>query len=67
MANGRMLLNKAHVRAYILRRQTEIRPGWTFDYVASQAYDDLSERVRIIIDGSLKRHPSTGKTFRQIM
>jgi len=67
MANGNMLLNKAHVREYVLKRQREIRPGWTFDNVASQVYDDLNEKVRLLIDGSLRRHPSKGKTFRQIM
>ncbi len=63
MANGNMLLNKAHVRAYILRRQSEIRPGWKFEYVAAEVYDDLNEKVRRAIDASLKRHPSMGKTF----
>lgn len=66
MANGHMLLNKTHVRDYILRRQAEVRPGWTFDNVGAQVYDDLNEKLRHWIDGSLKRHPSKGKTFRQI-
>jgi len=67
MSNEKMLLNKANVRKYILRRQKEIRKGWEFSYVGSKVYDDLNERVRKIIDGSLKRHPSKGKTFIQIM
>jgi len=67
MSNGKMLLNKAHVRDYILSRQGEIRPGWTFEYVSSQVYDDLNEKVRLAIDGALRRHPSKGKTFSQIM
>lgn len=67
MSNGKMLLNKAHVRAYILRRQHEIRPGWEFRYVGAQVYDDLNEKVRLYIDGALKRHPSSGKTFSQIL
>jgi len=66
MSNGKMLLNKAHVRAYILSRQKEIRPGWAFKNVSAQVYDDLNERVRLWIDGSLRRHPSKGKTFTQI-
>ena len=67
MSNGHMLLNKSHVKAYIKRRNPEIRPGWEFEYVANQVYLDLSNRVARIIDSSLRRHPSKGKTFRQIM
>lgn len=67
MANGKMLLNKAHVRNYILARQQEVRPGWEFKYVAAQVYNDLNEKIRLTIDGALNRHPSNGKTFTQIM
>lgn len=66
MANGHMLLNKAAVRAYLKRRQPEIRPGWSFEYVAREVFDDVNARVQRILDKSLKSHPSTGKTFRQV-
>ena len=66
MTNGKMLLNKAHVRNYILARQYEIRPGWEFTYVSAEVYNDLNERVRLWIDAALKRHPSKGKTFVQV-
>lgn len=67
MSNGNMLINKAAVRAYLVRRQPEIRPGWAFEYIASEVYDDVNARVRRILESSLKSHPSTGKTFRQII
>lgn len=67
MSNGHMLLNKAAVRAYLKRRQPEIRPGWSFKYVSDLIYNDVNARVQRILDSSLKSHPSTGTTFRQIM
>ncbi len=61
-----MLLNVSHVKSYIRRRQPEIRPGFAFERISRQALEDIDTRVRLIIDASLKAHPSVGKTFTHI-
>lgn len=66
MANGHMLLNKSAVKAYLHRRQPEVRPGFEFDSVAASVYDELNARVRKILDSSLQRHPAIGKKFMQL-
>ncbi|MHC4745385.1 MAG: hypothetical protein ACYS8Z_26020 [Planctomycetota bacterium] len=61
-----MLLNVSHVKSYIRRRQPEIRPGFQFERISRQAIEDIDTKVRLIIDASLKAHPSVGKTFTHI-
>jgi len=61
-----MLLNKSHVKKYILQRAKEMRPGWECKQVSSAVYDELNRRLQSIVDGSLHRHPSIGKTFKEI-
>lgn len=61
-----MLLNVSHVKSYIRRRQPEIRPGFQFERISRQAIQDIDTKVRLIIDASLKAHPSVGKTFTHI-
>ena len=67
MCNQRILLNVTRVKKYIKERQKIVRPGWTFDYVSQEAILDLNDRLKRLIDSSLHRHPSKGKTFTQIM
>ena len=67
MCNQKMLLNVTHVKNYIKERQKLVRPGWKFDYVSAEAINDINERVKRLIDSSLTKHPSKGKTFTQIM
>ena len=61
-----MLLNVSHVKSYIRRRQPEIRPGFQFERISRQAIEDIDTKVRLIIDASLKAHPTVGKTFTHI-
>jgi len=61
------LISKTHVRAYILRRQAEIRPGWKFTAVSNLVYRQLDAKVRLWLDRALQRHPSGTKTFKDIV
>ena len=61
-----MLLNKAHVKKYILQRAKEMRPGWDCKQVSACVFDQLDRKIKSIVDGSIHRHPSIGKTFKEI-
>lgn len=66
MANN-TLINKKHVKDYILRRQKEMRPGWEFTQIAGSVYVELDAKIRLWIDRALQRHPSRTKTFKDIL
>lgn len=60
------LLNKQAVRAYILGRVKTHRPGWDASRVASSVYDDLNRILQQRINDSLHRHPTIGKTVKDM-
>lgn len=62
-----MLLNKSAVRAIILKRAEQLRPGHEFTQVAPSVYHRLNQRLLEQIDDLIKRHPSTGKTIKQML
>lgn len=64
---AKMLINKKHVRDHILATIQRIRPGWGADRVSAQALDDINAKVRLMINGQVRQHPSVGKTFSQVL
>jgi hypothetical protein len=60
------LINKAHVKAYVLECVTMYRAEWGANRVAKEFMDDLNERVRSLIRGSVKRHASKRKTVKDL-
>lgn len=60
------VLNRKHCKTYILEQAKLLRPGWPCSRVSGQVLDDLNHRIKMIIRGSLKHHPTVGKTFKQI-
>lgn len=61
-----MLLNVTAVKGYVHRINPVVRPGWDFPNISKGAIDKINYRVMCIIKESLKRHPSVGKTFKEI-
>lgn len=59
-ANGECLINKQHVRSYILRSVRETRQC---SRVSAAVLDDLDHALRMRILGAVQRHPARGKTF----
>lgn len=62
-----MLLNKSKVRETILRRAKQIRPGHEFTQVAPSVYHRLNHVLLKQIDDLLQRHPSKGKTIKEML
>lgn len=60
------LISRARCKAYILQMAKEHRPGWDCTRVSKQVLDQLDHKVKHAIIGSLKRHPSIGKTFTEL-
>jgi hypothetical protein len=62
-----MLLNKSAVRQLILRRAKQLRPGHEFTQVAPSVYHRLNRKLCIQIDDLVMRHPSIGKTIKEML
>ena len=60
------LINRKHCKDFILRMAGEMRGEWDCTRVSKEALDDLNFRIRRIIIGSIKRHPTLGKTFKYL-
>ncbi len=82
-ARGPSLLNKTHVREYILERAKQLRQVWHPERVSAEAVEMLEyklrriidakaipiieEELRRIIDQSITGHPTKGVTFTQVL
>ena len=58
------LLNKAQVRKFIIERARELRPDWGCTRVSAEALADIEAGLRLRLLGTIKSHPTLGKTFR---
>ena len=61
------LLNKAQCKKFALRWAKESRTGWNPERVSKQFIDDLEARVRLAIQSAIKRHPTVGKTIKDLI
>ncbi len=64
-SNG-SLLNKAQCKKFALRWAKECRMGWNPERVSKQFIDDLEIKVRLAIQSAVKRHPTVGKTIKDL-
>jgi hypothetical protein len=56
-------INRAACKKLALRWVKDKRNGWDATRVSKQFLDDLNDRVRNIVTGSVARHRSVGKTI----
>lgn len=61
-----MLLNKKAVRKYILQTVKEKR-YWECTQVSPKIINLLDAKLKRTIDRAVHQHPSTGKTFSQMI
>jgi len=57
------LINKAACKKFALRWAQEHRTGWLPTRVSQQFLDDLDSKVRLLVQGSVNRHRTVGKTI----
>ena len=48
----------------MLEMLTENRPGWDVTSVDAETYCYLEERLKVLIEDLVHRHPTKGKTFK---
>jgi len=60
------LINRTHCKAYILQQVKLLRPGWDCTRVSGAVLDDLNHKIKMSVRGSLKRHGTIGKTFKEL-
>ena len=63
--NGR-LINRSECKKFALRWAQENRRGWKPERVSKQFLDDLDTKVRMAIQSAIARHPSVGKTIKDL-
>jgi len=57
------LLNRSHVKAFILQAVLVERPGWECRRVSASAYGVIERATERAIRRMLRQHPSRGCTF----
>lgn len=66
MASSGGFINRAQCRKFALRWAKENRRGWDPNRVSKQFLDDLDTKVRLMIQGAIKRHRSVGTTIKDL-
>lgn len=61
------LTNKRAVKAYILAKAKETRPGWDCTRVSKMALAQLEHMFIKTLNRAIHQHPTRGKTFRDIL
>ena len=61
------LLNRKHVRDYILKRTQETRPGWDCTRVSPKAMTQLELMFTKSLNRAIHSHPTLGKTFKEVL
>lgn len=59
------LLNKKHVRDFILAKIKSLTPANPITRVSQEALDSYEARLRNWIVEDVRRHPTIGKTFKE--
>ena len=60
------LINRSACKAFVLRWAQSHRTGWQPSQVSKQYLDDLESKVRLLIQGSVNKHRSVGRTVRDL-
>ncbi len=61
-----MITNRAAMKRYILHMTELLRPGWECTCVSAAALDDIEALVRNRVREAVRRHPTRGKTFKDV-
>jgi hypothetical protein len=61
-----LVINRTACRAALLAIASRERPEWGPERVSGELLDDLNRWVYNKMFGSVKRHPSVGKTINQL-
>jgi hypothetical protein len=66
MPNNGSLINRRACKELALRWAQANRRGWMPSQVSRQFLDDLDTKVRLLIQGSVERHRTVGKTVKDL-
>lgn len=58
---------ESHLKKFILEKAKSLRKGWNCQRVSQQAIDQIEAKVRALVIESVKRHPTKGKTFKEVI
>ena len=61
------IICESHLKKFIIEKCKSLRPGWNCTQVSQEALDCLEAKFRHIVIESVKRHPTKGVTFKQVI
>ena len=61
------LICESRVKDFIKKKTATLRPGWDCKNVSQTAIDQIEAKVRAMIISCIRRHPTVGKTFKQVL
>lgn len=60
------LINRKACKELALKWATDHRTGWLPTRVSKSFLDDLDSKVRLLVQGSVNRHRTVGKTIQDL-
>lgn len=61
------LICDSHVKHFIKEKVKRLRPGWGMTQVSEDALNLVEAKLRAWLIDAVKRHPTRGKTFTEII
>jgi hypothetical protein len=60
------VINRAELKRYVLHMTELLRPGWDCRQVSASALDELEAIFKNRVRDCVRRHPTIGKTFKEV-
>ncbi len=60
------IINRKELKSYILEMTKILRPGWDCRQISASSLDDFEAFFKHKIRDIVKRHPTKGKTFKEV-
>ena len=60
------IINRKELKFYILEMTKQLRPGWDCRQVSDSSLNDFEAYFKSKVREIVKRHPTKGKTFKEV-
>lgn len=60
------LICESHLRKYIMQKVGRMRPEWDCKKISKEAIDKFEAKLRARVIDSIRKHPTLGKTFKEV-
>ena len=60
------LINRKETKKFILEKRKALRPGWDCNRVSAEALNEIDIYLKRKVSEMVHKHPTVGKTFKQV-